>query len=95
MKLRIESDGTASGTRVLTSDGQVLEGVQCLSLTLVPGQAPEAMLVIQPLELAMVVDASHGGWVVDEEPVSQQDIRALLPPGLRDVLDPRPIGELP
>jgi hypothetical protein len=85
MKLRIVSDGTQAGTHVLTEDGQVLEGVQALSFTCALGDAPEALLVLQPVQCELLVDALG---VLDAPPapyqatdlqVTNEDLLAFLP----------------
>jgi|15BtaG_2_1085339.scaffolds.fasta_scaffold00444_15 hypothetical protein len=85
MKLRIVSDGTQAGTHVLTDTGEVVEGVQALSFTCALGDAPEALLVLQPVQCELVVDAAFTlaeqdcSFGVQDLPVTQQDLLAFLP----------------
>lgn len=86
MKLRIVSDGTVAGTRVLTEDGQVVGGVQLLSFTAAAGEAePEAMLLVQGVQCEIVVDARVNTTPLDlsyqavDELVTNSDLLAFLP----------------
>ena len=81
MKLRIVSDD--AGLRVLTPDGQEIQGVQALSINACGPAAPEALVVLQPVELDITIDGQMAleqlpGLAVDL-PVEPEDIRALLP----------------
>lgn len=80
MKLRIVSDGTSAGTRVETEDGHVIDGVQAVSFTAMPGDVPEAMLVVQQVQCEIVVDPT---WTHNaSDPFLQpEDILAHLSTG--------------
>lgn len=60
MRLRIESDGTAPGTHVLTENGDVIHGVRVVEWRCRPGQDASALLEVNnvPAALAVLADVT-------------------------------------
>jgi hypothetical protein len=57
MRLKVESDGTAQGTRVMSEDGEMLHGVRSVTWSAAVGGAkPEVTLVLSGVPVTMTPD---------------------------------------
>tara|TARA_Y100001938_G_scaffold135299_1_gene196794 strand:+ start:3035 stop:3313 length:279 start_codon:yes stop_codon:yes gene_type:complete len=61
MKIKIVSDGTCAGTRVLdASTGTAVQGVQLISFMASPQGAPEAFLHVAGVQCEIITDCRMG-----------------------------------
>lgn len=57
-RIRIESDGTAAGTRVVdAATGEPIDGVTSVVITASTGYPPEAVVAFEGVEITLYVDA--------------------------------------
>ena len=83
MKIKIVSDGTCVGTRVLdASTGTAVQGVQLISFMASPQGAPEAFLHVAGVECEIITDCKMG-LEPQLNPYSAQDLK-LVPDDLKE-----------